>query len=407
MKIPSELAQSIVDRAIRILGKNVNIMDDTAQVIGSGDPSRIGEYHYAAAVAIAENRTVEVDKENMEELRCKRTGINVPVVLGDDIVGVVGMTGEPDEVRGYGELLKEFVELMLQQALLTEESQLKREACAHFVADLIAENPEEEESILVVRAGLLGFRFGIRRVAVVISLHRGDGRGYPFIGELGTGREELETQKLRNNIMELMRTNFATCEQDMLTFTSGDQVVVLKSVACGPGEENWASQLRESCGELQERLSAIVGGITIGIGRPVTSPSGIRASYAEAFSACHAGKRLWGPGRIYFVDDLGVAELIREIPAGTRRRFVERIIGRLLESDSERLLTTLDTYFKCDCDLKRTSANLFIHRNTLVYRLKKICQLTGFEPRRFSDAMQLQMALMLSEYDHSSSMFDN
>ena len=406
MKIPFELAQSIVDRAMRILGKNVNIMDDAAQVIGSGDPSRIGEYHYAAAVAIAENRTVEVDKDNVEELRCKHTGINVPVALGPDIVGVVGITGEPDEVRGYGELLKEFVELMLQQTLLTEESQLKREACAHFVADLISEN-QEEESILAVRAALLGFRFGIPRVAVVISLHRGSGKGYPFIGELGTGREELETQKLRNNIMELVRTNFATCEQDMLTFSSGDHVVVLKSIVDGPGDENWASQLRESCAKLQERLSPIVGGITIGIGRPVASPSGIRASYAEAFSACHAGKRLWGPGRIYFVDDLGVAELIREIPAGTRRRFVERIIGRLLENDTEKLLTTLDTYFKCDCDLQRTSANLFIHRNTLVYRLRKIRELTGLEPRLFSDAMQLQMALMLNEYDRSCSLFDN
>ncbi len=405
MKIPSELAQSIVDRAIRILGKNVNIMDDTAQVIGSGDPSRIGEYHYAAAVAIAENRTVEVDKENMEALRCKRTGINVPVALGEDIVGVVGITGEPDEVRGYGELLKEFVELMLQQALLTEESQLKREACAHFVADLLADNPEEE-SILIVRAGLLGFRFGIPRVAVVLSLHRGDGRGYPFLSELGTGREELETQKLRNRIMELVRTSFATCEQDMLTFASGYHVVVLKSIPTGPNQGNWDSQLRESCAALQERLSPIVGGITIGIGRPVTSPSGIRASYAEAYSACHVGKRLWGSGRVYFVDDLGVAELIREIPPGTRRRFVERIIGRLLESDGDRLLTTLDTYFKCDCDLKRTSANLFIHRNTLVYRLKKIRHLTGLEPRKFSDAMQLQMALMLKEFDHSTSIFD-
>ncbi|NLN15688.1 MAG: hypothetical protein GX182_00005, partial [Firmicutes bacterium] len=95
-----------------------------------------------------------------------------------------------------------------------------------------------------------------------------------------------------------------------------------------------------------------------------------------------------------------------EIPPGTRRRFVERIIGRLLESDGDRLLTTLDTYFKCDCDLKRTSANLFIHRNTLVYRLKKIRHLTGLEPRKFSDAMQLQMALMLKEFDHSTSIFD-
>ena len=60
----------------------------------------------------------------MQALRCKRTGINVPVALGEDIVGViVGITGEPDEVRGYGELVKDFVELMLQQALLTEESQ--------------------------------------------------------------------------------------------------------------------------------------------------------------------------------------------------------------------------------------------------------------------------------------------
>ena len=92
----------------------------------------------------------------------------------------------------------------------------------------------------------------------------------------------------------------------------------------------------------------------------------------------------------------GVAELIREIPAGTRRRFVERIIGRLLENDTENCFTTLDTYFKCDCDLQRTSANLFIHRNTLVYRLRKIRELTGLEPRLFSDAMQLQMALMLN-----------
>ena len=64
----------------------------------------------------------------MEELRCKHTGINVPVALGPDIVGVVGITGEPGE--GHRELLKEFVELMLQQTLLTEESQLKREAYA-------------------------------------------------------------------------------------------------------------------------------------------------------------------------------------------------------------------------------------------------------------------------------------
>lgn len=411
MNISPQLAQGIVDRTMKIINKNVNIMDETAHIIGSGDQSRIGEFHYAAAMAIAENRPIEVSKDNMEELRCTRTGINLPMVLNGRIVGVVGITGEPDEVRGYAELLKETVELMLQQSLLTEESQLRREAHAHLVADLITESSEITEGTSVARAELLGFKLEIPRVAVLLSFYQGDGRTHSFPGGLAGGREGLEGQKLRNRVIELIRTSFATDPQDMLAFTSGDQVVVLKCITPMYDREHadsWKKDLRAACEELRGQLTGYVNGeTTFGIGTPVTKPSTISASYAEALSACQVGRKLFGPPRIYFIDELGIAELIRELSSSTRKRFVDRTIGGLLGGGREnsRLLATLDVYFKCDRNLKQASERLYVHRNTLLHRLERVHQLTGLDPRKFSDALQLQMALMLNTCNNTCNTF--
>ena len=103
--IEPRLAQEIVERTMKIIPFNVNVMDIRGIILGSGKPSRIGELHAGAQLAIAQQCTVEIDSAITRNLPGVKPGVNLPLSVRGQICGVVGLTGDPETVRQFGELV--------------------------------------------------------------------------------------------------------------------------------------------------------------------------------------------------------------------------------------------------------------------------------------------------------------
>jgi carbohydrate diacid regulator len=138
MRITHKLAQDIVDKTMNILGRNINIMDENGVIIGSGDKSRLNQFHEGAAQVIKEGKKLEIYSKDINHLVGAKPGINLPIEYNDKIIGVVGITGEPNEVTPFGEVIKMTVEMMLQQEFLLKELQLEQQVQENFVHDLIS-----------------------------------------------------------------------------------------------------------------------------------------------------------------------------------------------------------------------------------------------------------------------------
>jgi carbohydrate diacid regulator len=135
---------------------------------------------------------------------------------------------------------------------------------------------------------------------------------------------------------------------------------------------------------------------TVGIGSPAASLSGLRASCDEARTALRLGRAFRAESGIYDYRAMPLERFLGEIPAVTAARFTSQVFSKkTARLFTDEMLSTLDMLFKKDLNLTDASRELFIHRNTLAYRLEKVLKVTGLDLRRFRDAMVFRLMLDL------------
>lgn len=137
MQLNDALAHQIVSRAMKILSFSVNVMDERGLIIASGNPERLHQRHEGAVLALTENRVVEISEATARELKGVRPGINLPIAYQGELLGVIGISGDPDIVRAYAELVRMTAELILEQAALTEQLQWDKRHKEELVLQLI------------------------------------------------------------------------------------------------------------------------------------------------------------------------------------------------------------------------------------------------------------------------------
>jgi carbohydrate diacid regulator len=133
--------------------------------------------------------------------------------------------------------------------------------------------------------------------------------------------------------------------------------------------------------------------IAIGIGRYHPGIGGLARSYSDARAALTLGRRFHGQNRVHCLDGLGIAAFVGLSDENTKVGLARHLLGPLDHEPD--LLQTLEAYFDEDCSQSATANKLSIHRNTLGYRFDKVQTLTGLDPRRFDDAVQVRLALVL------------
>ena len=140
-------------------------------------------------------------------------------------------------------------------------------------------------------------------------------------------------------------------------------------------------------------------GIRVAYGTVVKEIKEVSRSYKEAKMAMDVGKIFFDDRSIIAYSQLGIGRLIYQLPIPLCKMFIKEIFGDKSPDDfDEETLTTIQKFFENSLNVSETSRQLFIHRNTLVYRLDKLQKTTGLDLRIFEDAITFRIALMVVKY---------
>lgn len=195
-------------------------------------------------------------------------------------------------------------------------------------------------------------------------------------------------------VIQLLQNMFP--EQDFIINIDNKNIVVIKSLA-GNNNKDYITKTAKSI--VDTINSELLLKVFVGIGTPVQSINDIAHSYSEARLALEIGRVFDGDKYILSYGELGIGRLIYQLPSKLCELFLDEIFQKEgLEVLDEETLQTIDKFFENNLNVSETSRQLFVHRNTLVYRLDKIERLTGLDLRKFDDAVVFKVAALVRKY---------
>ncbi|MCI5953475.1 MAG: helix-turn-helix domain-containing protein [Lachnospiraceae bacterium] len=209
-----------------------------------------------------------------------------------------------------------------------------------------------------------------------------------MIVESGNGRD--------NNALELTRAHLGSNSKDFITAVDENNVIVVKELSDGEATKEIDKSARTLEAYLQKEG---IKDIRIAYGTVIQEIKEVSRSYKEAKMALDVGKIFFDEREIIAYSELGIGRLIYQLPIPLCKMFIKEIFGGKSPDDfDEETLTTIYKFFENSLNVSETSRQLFIHRNTLVYRLDKLQKSTGLDLRVFEDAITFKIALMVVKY---------
>ena len=207
----------------------------------------------------------------------------------------------------------------------------------------------------------------------------------------------IETQMEKDgNALETMRSLFSSKTRDFITAVDEKNIILVREVKQG---ETY-SDLEKTANMLLDMLNTeAMSKVNVAFGTIVNEIKDVSRSYKEAKMALDVGKIFYSTKNVVAYSRLGIGRLIYQLPLPLCRMFIKEIFdGKSPDDFDEETLTTINKFFENSLNVSETSRQLYIHRNTLVYRLDKLQKSTGLDLRVFEDAITFKIALMVVKY---------
>lgn len=379
--ITTALAQQIVQRTTQIIPFKVNLIDAQGMILASTDPGRVGSVHPGAQLALARGASVELDAAAARLLPGARPGINLPLLVRGVVCGVVGLTGEPEAVRQFGELVRAMAEMMLEQAQLVSELQHEKRYREEFVSQLIARSGVSDAA-MQAWAARLTLDLRVPRAMFVLE-----------VPEAGKRLDQVLTQ------LQQVQADLALRWPALLTavVSPGELAMLDAFPAAGPQQAR-AQQGRQRLQELhQVAQQALASPFTLAMGVALPGLDGASASYESARQTARVGRARDQAQPLHSYLELSLPVLLSGLQDGWQAGQLRQTLAPLRARDrSGVLLRTLSAWFRHHSHPTATARALHIHRNTLDYRLQKVAELTGLNLDETDDRLLLYVALQLT-----------
>lgn len=207
----------------------------------------------------------------------------------------------------------------------------------------------------------------------------------------------VETMTEKDGIVtELLRGMFSGQSGDHVTSVDEKSVILIKALEEGSSAEA-LEKVADTIVDMMNTEAML--NVRVAYGTVVQELKDVSKSYKEAKLALDVGKIFYAEKNVAAYSALGIGRLIYQLPVNLCKIFIEEIFGEHIPSDlDEETLNTLNKFFENNLNVSETSRQLFVHRNTLVYRIEKIQKSTGLDLRSFDDALTFKIALMVVNY---------
>lgn len=358
--IQKRTAQKIVDTVRDVCGYHINFINEKGIIIGSSNPKRINTFHEIGRQVIQSGTVIEVTED--DSFYGTQKGVNMPVVYNGEIIAAIGISGEPEQVRKFCSLAQKITSLILREREVDfygnqQKNRLNYIICAlvdgnalnpAYVRDFFEEYHLTEED--VYRTLLIRLDFGCNSENLFLI------------------------QREIFQVMERM-------ESVLYTFRYPNEYILLMK------ETDYRNRF-----PMIEKLSASHAGILkIGLGnsQPILQQSLSYQAAELALNSLQTGEYVAEYDRLDFDLILGC------VTVEARESFLKKTAEHLTREDME----LLRIYFEEEMSLQKTSARLFMHKNSLQYKLNRIQRVSGYNPRSFHGAVALYCAVKLMAGD--------
>ena len=207
----------------------------------------------------------------------------------------------------------------------------------------------------------------------------------------------IETHNEKDvNALETVRSLFASKTKDFITAVDEKNIILVKEVRQG---ESYA-ELDKTANMILDMLNTeAMTKVRVAYGTVINDIKEVSRSYKEAKMALDVGKIFYASKNVIAYSNLGIGRLIYQLPIPLCKMFIREVFdGKSPDEFDEETLTTINKFFENSLNVSETSRQLYIHRNTLVYRLDKLQKSTGLDLRVFEDAITFKIALMVAKY---------
>jgi carbohydrate diacid regulator len=361
--LTKEIAETIVNETMNRLGRNINIMDQDGVIIASGDRLRLGERHLGAWEAIRQGVAIKIDDANQQDWHGAQCGINLPIYCHQRIVGAIGITGDPEQISQFADFVQMTTGFLLEYAYMRTAKDWSYRLRTKLFEELMKPDPDANQ----INSLLQAMKHDTLKPIQVIA--------FAFSHEDAINIEDLRF---------LVDNSWGTCAS--LSGIINKQQVV--SIVFGNEQEDQITQITKISQKMAQ--SGIVCRISYSESSVTSQHLPIMLQEALfALSFTSEGQ----PIRSY--RQLAPRFLLEQLPAKIIARYMHQHALAL----SDELEHTLQTFFDHNRNIQQTASALYVHKNTVIYRLNKIAQQTGKDPHEFHDALSLQLAIWLKNRD--------
>ncbi len=355
MVVSNRLFQGIVNQMHDVINRTLGVIDDTGSVVACSEVSRVGELH----------------KGELAEAFA-----NAPVYVADGYTyRAFGSQAEPEYVafvEGTDEQAAKYAELISISLGGIKHYYDEKYDRGNFIKNVILDNILPGDIYLKSRE----LRFSNETTHVVLLIR--------------------VVQHSDISVFSVVQNLFPDKSKDFVININENDIALVKEVASNVESKN-LEKLANSI--LDTFATEFYTQTVIGIGTVVTGVKELAKSFKEAQVALEVGKVFDKERKVVSYENLGIARLVYQLPTTLCDMFLREVFQRgSIESLDQETLFTIQRFFENNLNVSETSRKLFVHRNTLVYRLEKIKKLTGLDLREFDDAIVFKVALMVKKY---------
>lgn len=337
------------------IDRTIGVVDETAAVISCSEPQRIGEVNEYLLPDLSENGDLFVrDGYTYKPLSSK---------------------GKPDYtvfVEGVDEMASKYCQILAITLSSLKQYYDEKYDRSNFIKNVILDNILPGD--IYVKARELHFNTDVSWVILLVRV--------------------LSTNDI--SAYDVIQNLFPDKQKDFVFNISESDIVLVKEIKTGIESKDLEKLARSIVDTLGSEFYTKV---VCGIGTPVVGVKDLARSFKEAQVALEVGKVFDTEKTIVNYDNLGIARLIYQLPTTLCEMFLKEVFKKgSIESLDHETLFTIQRFFENNLNVSETSRKLFVHRNTLVYRLEKIKKLTGLDLREFDHAIIFKVALMVKKY---------
>lgn len=360
VNMANRVFQGVVYQMKDTLGRTAGVVDENGVIVSCTDAARIGEMH--------EEYAVEQLAGMGDHFVRNRYSFHL-FSSGAQTEYAAFVEGTDDAAARDAALLA----ISLQNILQYHDKKFDK---ANFIKNIVLENILPGD--IYAKARELHFATDVSRVVLLIRVTSGN---------------DISAFDVVNGL-------FPDKQKDFIFNVSETDTVLVKEIKRGIDEkdvEKLAASIIDTLNG-EHYIKAVVG-----IGTPIANIKDLAGSFKEAQIALEVGKVFDSEQSIISYNHLGIARLIYQLPTTLCEMFLKEVFNQgSIDSLDEETLFTIQRFFENNLNVSETSRGLFVHRNTLVYRLEKIKKLTGLDLREFDDAIVFKVALMVKKYLNSN-----